>query len=372
LDVGTNNQSLLDDPTYIGLKQRRVEGQEYDDFIDEFMKAVVARYGQNTLIQFEDFGNRNASRLLAKYQDKYCTFNDDIQGTASVAVAGFLASLRITNAKLTDNVFLFLGAGEASLGIAQLLVRAMVIEGMSEKDAIGQVWLVDSKGLIVKSRTDTMGHEKKMFIKDAPEIKDFLEAIKHVKPTAIIGASAQPGAFNEEIIRTMADINERPIILALSNPTSKAECTAEQAYKFTDGRVIFASGSPFAPVEYKGKRFVPGQGNNAYIFPGVSLGVIAAGVRHISDDVFLLAAKTLANLVTDQDLALGRLYPHQSAIFQASQIIARVVAEDAYKNGTASTYPEPLDKGEFIRSQIYNYKYPGSHPALYKWPGISE
>jgi len=323
-------------------------------------------------LQFEDFGNRNASRLLAKYQNKYCTFNDDIQGTASVAVAGFLASLRITKAKLTDNVFLFLGAGEASLGIAQLLVRSMVLDGIAEKDAVDRIWLVDSKGLIVKSRTDNMGHEKLMFVKDAPEIKDFLQAVKHVKPTAIIGASAQSGAFTEEIIRTMGEINKRPIILALSNPTSKAECTAVQAYTFTDGRAIFASGSPFAPVECNGKKFVPGQGNNAYIFPGVSLGVIAAGVRHISDDVFLLAAKTLANLVTDQDLAEGRLYPPLSAIFQASLVIARAVAENAYKNGTASTYPEPLDKGEFIRSQIYSYKYSASHPSLYKWPGISE
>jgi malate dehydrogenase (oxaloacetate-decarboxylating)(NADP+) len=368
LDVGTNNPELLGDPNYLGLRRNRITGQMYDDFVDEFMEAVVIRYGQNTLIQFEDFALHNSFRLLNKYQLKYCTFNDDIQGTAAVALAGLEASLRVTNTKMMDNTFLFLGAGGAATGIVKLIVRAMVHDGISEAEAASRIWLCDVNGLICQSRSD-IRDELKIFSKDAPHMKSFLEIIHHVKPTAILGASASAGAFNQEILETMAKLNERPVVFALSNPTSRAECTAEEAYKHTDGRVVFASGSPFEPVTYKGKKYVPGQGNNAYIFPGVALGVLAAGIRHITDDIFFLAAKTLAESVAEEDLAVGRLYPAQTQIHRVSMIIAKAIVEDGYANGTATTYPEPKDKSKLIERQLYDWRYAKSLPTTWQWPG---
>jgi len=372
LDVGTNTQSLLDDPLYIGLRQRRVTGKEYDDFIDEFMRAVVKRYGQNTLIQFEDFGNHNAFRLLEDYRDRYCTFNDDIQGTASVAVAGIIASLRVTGTKLSQHRFLFQGAGEAAIGIARLLVMAMVREGTSEKDATERVWLVDSRGLIVAGRPEGgISGDKKQFARnDCQPIKQLEDVVKTVKPTAIIGAAAVPGAFTPAILKEMARNNKRPIVFALSNPTSKAECTADDAYKYTNGTVVFASGSPFPNVEYGGKTYTPGQGNNSYIFPGVALGVICTGVRHINEEIFLASAQALAELVQESDLAVGRLYPPLSSIKECSIKIATRIAEYAYKNGMGSTYPEPKDKEKYIRDQVYNYNYEGTTdvPPVYPWP----
>lgn len=372
LDVGTNNKELLADIDYIGLRHNRVTGKEYDDFIDEFMEAVVKRYGQNTLIQFEDFGNHNAFRFLEKYRNSYCTFNDDIQGTASVAVAGLIASLRATNTKLADHTFLFQGAGEAAIGIAELIAMAMEKnEGVPREEALKKIWMKDSKGLIVKDRPEGgISHHKAPFAHPHAPMKELADIVKEIRPTALIGAAAVGGVFTKEIIEDMSAFNEKPIIFALSNPTDKAECTAEQAYKYSNGKAVFASGSPFPTYEMNGQTFEPGQGNNAYIFPGVALGVISAGIHHISDSVFLSAAEALANMVTEDDIKLGRMYPPLSTLRDCSIKIAAKVAEDAYADRTASTYPEPGDKLAFIKQQLYDYEYDqvSALPARYAWP----
>ena len=370
LDVGTNRQELLEDIDYIGLRHRRVTGEAYDEFIDEFMKAVIRRYGQNTLIQFEDFGNHNAFRFLEKYRNKYCTFNDDIQGTASVAVAGVFAALKATKTKLSEHTFLFQGAGEAALGIANLIAMAVEKrEGIPYNEALKRIWLKDSRGLVVKDRpSGGISEHKAPFAHEHEPMTELGDIVKTLKPTVLIGAAAVPNVFTAEIIRDMATFNKAPVIFALSNPTSKAECTAEQAYLHSDGRAVFASGSPFPTYQGFGKTYEPGQGNNAYIFPGVSLGVICTGVHHISDEVFLSAAESLAEMVTQSDLDVGRLYPPLKDLREISVKIATNVAEEAYKSGTASTYPEPADKETFIREQLYDYSYDRALPAVYQWP----
>uniref|UniRef100_A0A4W6FK95 Malic enzyme n=1 Tax=Lates calcarifer TaxID=8187 RepID=A0A4W6FK95_LATCA len=361
LDVGTDNQTLLNDPLYIGLKHKRIRGKEYDELIDEFMQAVTDKYGMNCLIQFEDFANSNAFRILNKYRNRYCTFNDDIQGTASVAVAGILAALKITKNKLLDHTFVFQGAGEAALGIAHLLIMAMAKEGLTKEEAAKRIWMVDSKGLIVK--VTCVSH-----LFSALRCPLFVNH-QTIKPTAIIGVAAIGGAFTEKIIKDMASFNERPIIFALSNPTSKAECTAEQCYKLTEGRGIFASGSPFDKVTLAdGRTFYPGQGNNAYVFPGVALGVIACRVRHISDDIFLTTAEAIADMVTEEHLAEGRLYPPLSTIREVSFKIAVKLVNYAYKHNIASVYPEPKDKEAFVLSQVYSPDYDSFTLDTYSWP----
>ncbi|XP_078401864.1 NADP-dependent malic enzyme-like [Cetorhinus maximus] len=368
LDVGTDNETLLNDPLYIGLKHKRVRGQAYDELVDEFMQAVTDRYGMNCLIQFEDFANSNAFRLLNKYRNKYLTFNDDIQGTASVAVAGILAALRITKDKFHDHKFVFQGAGEAAMGTAHLLMMAMEKAGIPKQEALKKIWMVDSKGLITKGRSH-LTHEKEMFAQDHPPVKSLEEVVRKVKPTALIGVAAVRGAFTEQILKEMATFNKHPIIFALSNPTSKSECTAEECYHFTEGRGIFASGSPFDPVTLPdGRTFVPGQGNNAYIFPGVALGVITCGVRHIDDDIFLISAEVLAELVTEKDLSEGRLYPPLSTIRDVSFKIATRIVDYAYKNNLAAWYPEPKDKEAFVHAQIYSPDYDSFVLDNYKWP----
>ncbi|XP_053316056.1 NADP-dependent malic enzyme [Spea bombifrons] len=368
LDVGTDNQDLLRDPLYIGLRHKRIRGKPYDDLLEEFMKAVTDRYGMNCLIQFEDFANANAFRLLNKYRNQYCTFNDDIQGTAAVAVAGLLAALQITKTKLSDHTVLFQGAGEAAMGIADLIVMAMEKEGTPKDEAIKKIWMVDSKGLIVKGRT-SLTHEKERFAHPHEEMKNLEDIVKNIKPSALIGVAAIGGAFTEQIIKEMAALNNRPIIFALSNPTSKAECTAEQCYRLTEGRGIFASGSPFDPVTLpNGQTLYPGQGNNSYVFPGVALGVTACGMRHISDEVFLTTAEVIAQQVSAKHLEEGRLYPPLQTIQEVSVKIAVKLVENAYRFNTASVFPEPENKEEFVRSQMYSTDYDQFVVDSYSWP----
>lgn len=333
LDVGCNNDEVRNEPFYIGLRQKRVTGQEYDDFIEEFITAAQEVF-PGVVIQFEDFANHNAFRLLEKYRGRVPSFNDDIQGTAAVALAGIFSALRITGEKITDQRILFLGAGEAATGIADLIASAMVAQGMTLADARKTCWLVDSKGLVVKSRTD-LAHHKLNYAHDHAAVTDLLGAVKLLKPTAIIGVSAVGGTFTKAVLEEMARLNKRPIVFALSNPTSQAECTAEEAYRHTDGRALFACGSPFDPVTLNGQTFVPRQGNNSYIFPGIGLGAIASKTKVITDEMFMRSAHTLAQLVTESDLAQGSLYPALPRIREVSAQIAAATAGAAYESGIA-------------------------------------
>jgi len=350
LDVGTENQELLKAPLYLGHKKPRLRGQEYDDMVEEFMVAANEAY-PGVLIQFEDFANPNAFPLLKRYRDRFCVFNDDIQGTGSVAMSGVLSSLKITGQKLSDQRFLFLGAGAASMGIGDMLTALIMEEGVSKQEAREHSWFMDSTGLIVAGRERLTAH-KERYAHKHPEVTDFHEAVKAVRPTAIMGASGQPGSFSREILKTMAEINERPIVFALSNPTSKAECTAEEAYRYTEGRAVFASGSPFAPVKYRHKTFIPGQGNNAYIFPGVGLGVIASKSMHVTEEMFFMAAKTVAARVDADDIEHGRTYPPFDKIGEVSLDIATVVAGEAWDKGLARA-----ERPEDIRSYISSLRY---------------
>jgi len=355
LDVGTNNQELLDDPLYLGIRRRRIRGAEYDELVEEFVQAATGMWPK-VLIQFEDFANINSFRLLEKYRSRICTFNDDIQGTAAVTVAGLYSALRITGGRMSDQRILFLGAGGAGVGIGDLIVSTMTNEGLREEDARRRCWFVDSKGLVVKSRENLQPH-KLRFAHDIQPVPDFLSAVRAMKPTGIIGASGRGESFTREIIEEMARLNERPIIFALSNPTSMAECTAEAAYRWSGGRAIYASGSPFDPVELDGRTLVPGQGNNAYIFPGLGLGVVATGARHVTEEMFAAAARALASVVAEEDLARSRIFPSLQKIRETSLVIAKAVAKVAFDTGLA-TVPEPEDLSAFIEEEMFDPIYP--------------
>jgi len=354
LDVGTNNEALLQDPHYLGLRQRRVCGPEYDAFVEEFVDAVKSVFPR-ALLQLEDFGNANAFRLLEKYKDRICCFDDDVQGTAAVALAGILAAMRLSHGQLEGQKFLFMGAGEAGLGIGHLIVAALKEAGIPEDEAKRRCWYVDSKGLIVKERTDLSEH-KKAFAHDYPFRAGLQQIIEDLKPTALIGAAGRGRLFTQPIIEMMARLNSHPLIFALSNPTSKAECTAEEAYRWSGGRAIFASGSPFEPVQIDGRTFIPGQGNNAYIFPGVGLGVVASESRLVTDKMFLVSARALSALVTEEDLAVGRIYPPLQKMREISLHIAVEVAEEAWRTGLARM-ERPDDVTAYIRSLMYDPVY---------------
>ena len=355
LDVGTNNQELLDDPLYLGLRQNRVRGAEYDAFIDEFVQAVQSLFPKCCL-QWEDFANINAVPILARYRDRICTYNDDIQGTAAVALAGMFAALRITKQQLTDQRFLFLGGGSAATGIAELISEAMVLNGIAIDEARGHCWLFDVNGLMVNSRTDLADFQKP-FAHDHAPIDTFIAAVKAIRPTAIIGVSTVPKLFNQAVIEAMAEINDRPIIFPYSNPTSRSECTAEEAYKWSGGRAVFASGSPYPPVEINGQKFVPGQGNNVYIFPAVGMAVLATEAKRVTEQMFIIAAQAVAEQVTDANLATGLIYPPTANIFDASLHTAARIAEYIFDQNLAGV-PRPADIEAHIRASAYKPAYP--------------
>ncbi|KAG4961528.1 hypothetical protein AAZX31_13G335800 [Glycine max] len=358
IDVGTNNEKLLNDELYIGLKQRRATGQEYAELMHEFMTAVKQTYGEKVLIQFEDFANHNAFNLLEKYRSTHLVFNDDIQGTASVVLAGLVASLKLVGGNLADHRFLFLGAGEAGTGIAELIALETSKQTNAPLEEVRKnIWLVDSKGLIVSSRKDSLQHFKKPWAHEHEPVKNLLDAVNKIKPTVLIGTSGQGRTFTKEVIEAMASINKRPIILSLSNPTSQSECTAEEAYKWSQGRAIFASGSPFPPVEYEGKVFVPGQANNAYIFPGFGLGLIMSGTIRVHDDLLLAASEALAAQVSQENFDKGLIYPPFTNIRKISAHIAANVAAKAYELGLATRLPQPKDLVKFAESCMYTPAY---------------
>jgi malate dehydrogenase (oxaloacetate-decarboxylating)(NADP+) len=349
IDVGTNNAALLEDPLYLGLRESRVRGEPYYNFIDEFVESVQELFPKSC-IQWEDFANINAVPILAKYRDQICTYNDDIQGTASVALAGIYAALRISGQKLTDQRFLFLGAGSAATGIAELISQAMAMEGLTLQQARSRNKLFDIGGLLTPSRK-LMDFQKPFAVEHAP-IGDFAEAIQALRPTGIIGVSTVPKLFNQKVIEAISEINERPIIFPYSNPTSRSECTAEEAYTWSKGRAIFASGSPFPPLTVGGKHFVPGQGNNVYIFPAMGMAVYATEAKRVTDEMFIVAAKAVAEQVGQDSLDVGLIYPPQSKILTASLHVAARIAEHIFDHGLARI-ARPEDISRLIGDKAY-------------------
>jgi len=369
LDVGTDNKKFLDDPLYFGLRHTRVRGERYDALVLEFMQAAEELFGHDCILQFEDFANQNAFRLLEMHRNNFLTFNDDIQGTASVVLAGFVSAAKTTGVSIDQQTVLFYGAGSAGIGIAELMAVSMHLESKISLDqARARIWFMDSKGLIHKGRaTGGINHEKAPFAHSLPEgpafdITNLTEVIRHIRPSALVGVSAQGGVFTNADLKLMGEINARPIIFPLSNPTSKAECTAQDAYEQTSGRCVFASGSPFAPVTLEGKTYFPGQGNNSYIFPGLALGIMVAKARRVPDILFIVAAQCLADFVTPEERESGRIYPDMKRIRAASTQIAFSVANYCYLHGLAHELPQPADLMAAVKAfQYITDCYPSSH-----------
>ncbi|RLD61755.1 MAG: NAD-dependent malic enzyme [Bacteroidetes bacterium] len=352
MDIGTNNEEIREDLLYLGYPKKRLEGKAYLEMIEEFVMAIQDKYPK-ALIQFEDFLTPNAYALLNKYKNRVLCFNDDIQGTASVALAGVYASTRLTKTEFSDLRIMFLGAGSAATGIADLMVSAFEDTGLTNEEARSRLWFVDQIGMVVKDRKDLMEHNIP-YAHDHKQL-DFIDAIDEIKPHILIGATGAPGTFTKEVIEHMTVLNEQPVIFALSNPTSKAECTAEQAYKWSDGKAIFSSGSPFGKVIYKGKEYHPGQGNNAYVFPGIGLGSIMSNTTTIPDDLFLVASRTLANMVSEQNLINGALYPRLTEIRNISLNIAVAVAEKVFELGISKD-KKPENLKQIIEDYMYDPK----------------
>lgn len=354
LDVGTANDSVRDDAFYIGLREPRLAGSAYDDLVEELTVAAQEVF-PGVLLQFEDFSTANAFRLLARFRDRACTFNDDIQGTGAMGLAGLYAAQHLLGTKLSDQRLLFVGAGSANIGIGSLAVAALKRAGLSDEAARRRCWFVDSQGLVVKSRAHLAEH-KRPFAQDHVPIGDLLAAVDAIRPTVLIGASGQGGLFTEPLLAAMARLNDRPVILALSNPTSKAECNAQQAYRATSGRAIVATGSPCPPVTFGGKTLAAGQANNAFIFPGIGLGVLASGATRVTDEMFFAAAQALADQVTAEDFVVGRIFPPSSRLRDVAAAVATAVAEVAYDKGIARQ-PRPPDIARHVRANMYCANY---------------
>ena len=354
LDVGTDNASVREAPLYLGRREARLAGPAYDELIEEFVLAAQEVF-PGVLVQFEDFANANAFRLLAAYRTRVCSFNDDIQGTGAMGLAGLYASQAITGVRLTDQRLLFFGAGEAGIGMAELVAAAMARQGLSEGEARRRCWLFDSKGLVVSRRADLPEH-KRRFAQDHAPIGDLLSAVEAGRPTVLVGASGQAGAFTAPVLVAMARLSDRPVIFALSNPTSKAECTAEDAYRATGGRAILATGSPFAPVTLEGRTYASGQANNSFVFPGLGLGVLASGSSRVTDEMFFAAARALADQVGPEDLAAGRIFPPTSRMRDVAAAVATVVARTAYAEDFA-TRTQPPDIAAHVRAIMYRAEY---------------
>jgi malate dehydrogenase (oxaloacetate-decarboxylating)(NADP+) len=361
LDLGTDNAALREDPLYLGQRHKRLSGDAYFQAVDAFIRALLSRWPR-ALIQFEDFSNAHAFPLLAHYRDRILCFNDDIQGTGAVTLAGILTAMRITGSRLTDQSFLFLGAGSAARGIADTLVAGMVEDGMDANKARKRIWMLDSRGLVTSDRPGTMEEHKRVYAQPGPPLTDLPEVIRRVRPSALIGVCGQTGAFSEVALRELCRHCERPIVFPLSNPTAKAECTAEQAYEWTGGAAIFASGSPFQPVTRGGRLFVPGQCNNMYIFPGVGMGAVTFGARRVTDRMFYVAAKTLAEQVGEESLRVGRLYPDLTLIREISTEIAAAVGEVAFEEGLTDM-KRPDNLASFVRERMFHPHYVPYEPA---------
>ena len=347
IDVGTDNEALRSDPLYLGERHARLTGELYDSVLEEFVAATQTVF-PGVVVQFEDFNNACAFRLLHRYRGELCCFNDDVQGTGAMGLAGLLSAGRISGRSLIEQRIIFAGAGEACLGLGGLVIAAMQREGLSETEARQRCLFIDSKGVLVKSRRDLPEH-KRPFAQDRPSVSGLLAAVDEFTPTALVGACGQSALFSQSVLHAMSRVNERPIVFALSNPTSKAECTAEEAYGWTEGRVVFASGSPFPPVTYGGREQSPGQANNCYIFPGVGLGLLVSGARRVTDEMFFAAARALAGQVSDADLQQGRIFPAAERMRDVAVAVAVAVAGVAHEQGQA-TVPLPADlRGDILR-----------------------
>jgi malate dehydrogenase (oxaloacetate-decarboxylating)(NADP+) len=355
LDAGTNNEQCLNDPLYLGLRERRPSTEDLYSFVDEFVEAVQDVFPK-CCIHFEDWTGVDAVHLLERYRDTYCVYNDDVQGTAGITLAGMINATKLKGTQLKDEKYLFLGAGSAGIGLANILCSALVDQGMSLEDAQSRVSMFDVNGLLESTRTDLVDFQLP-YAHQHPPTRDFVAAIESIKPTTIIGVSTIGGAFGKDVIEAMSRINERPIILALSNPTSCAECTPEQAYTWSNGKAIYAAGVPFAPVQFKGQTFIPGQANNFYIFPAVAMAIYATQAKRVTDEMFIEAAKAVADQVSPELLEQGLLYPLQANILETEIKTAARVAKLVFDSRLAGI-ERPADMEALIRSHVYTPAYP--------------